>query len=166
MLLRIVVRVLTISIIAVLMNTISAGANDVAIETMQKLHFLSGQWSCKVSEGSSNGLSQVVRYSFSPDGLWMTEISHDAGAPEKDWSTQIWGYDAQAKKLVAVSFTGYGIFTKSVDGWFAGEFTSRRDDNGATVSLKRVNDQSMQWTIRSSDGSSVVYEICSQDGGG
>ncbi|HEV3155558.1 MAG TPA: hypothetical protein VGZ02_17265 [Candidatus Baltobacteraceae bacterium] len=128
--------------------------------TMQKLKFLAGAWACTVKGGSSNGLVLDVQYSFSPDGLWMTELSQDSGTNGDDWATQMWGYDAHAQKFVAYTFARNGIFTKSVDGWVDGAFVSHRDDNGATVSVKPVDARSMQWVIESADHAYVVKEDC------
>jgi hypothetical protein len=127
---------------------------------IKRLAFLAGRWSCTVNGGSSNGLTLDVRYSFSPNWLWMTEESQDSGAAGTDWATQLWGYDARTKKLVAFQFTQSGVFTKSLDGWVNGIFVSHRDENGATVSLKPLGANSFQWIIESSDHSYTVTQDC------
>ena len=128
------------------------------LAAMQKLKFLTGSWACTIQGGPSSGLVENIEYSFSPDGLWMTEFSQDTRGG--DWATQMWGYDARAKKLVAVQFVGAGVFTKSVDGWVGGAFVSHRDDNGAKVSLRPVDATNMEWIITSADGSYSVKEAC------
>jgi hypothetical protein len=127
---------------------------------MQKLQFLAGSWVCTVKGGRGNGLVLNLDYSFSPDGLWMTEHSEDAETKGGDWATQIWGYDAFSNKLVAYQFVSSGLFTKTVDGWVNGIFTSHRNDNGATVSLKPIDAKSFQWIIESADHSSIVRQDC------
>jgi hypothetical protein len=144
----------------VLLVTCAARAQQPDVTAMKKLSFLSGAWRCTVEAGTSNGLVQDVTYSFSPDGLWMTELSQDSGPGHNDWATQIWGYDARAGKLVAYNFTPMGVFTKSVDGWINGAFVSHRDDNGATVSVRPISSGSMQWVIESADHSNIVKENC------
>lgn len=143
-----------------LLMTCVARAQQPDISAMKKLAFLSGAWVCTVEGGTSNGLAQNVEYSFSPDGLWMTELSQDSGPGQNDWATQIWGYDVRAGKLVAYNFTPYGVFTKSVEGWVDGAFVSHRDDNGATVSVRPISSRAMQWVIESADHSSIVKENC------
>jgi hypothetical protein len=128
--------ILVAAALAMLLMTCMARAQQPDISAMKKLGFLSGTWACTVEGGTSNGLVLKVGYSFSPDGLWMTELSQDAGPGHNDWATQIWGYDVRAGKLVAYAFTPYGVFTKSVEGWLDGAFVSHRDDNGATVSVR------------------------------
>jgi hypothetical protein len=137
----------------------AARAQDSGPNAMRRLAFLSGSWTCTVRGGASNGSVQDTRYSFSPDGFWMIEVSHDRGS-QNDFATQIWGYDATAKKMVAYQFLANGVFTKSVEGWVGENFISHRDDNGATVSVKRTGDSSMQWTVESADQSSIVTEDC------
>jgi hypothetical protein len=130
------------------------------LSAMEKLSFLKGAWVCTIRGGSSNGLVQDVQYSFSPDGLWMTELSDASGPNQDDWATQVWGYDVNVGKFVAYNFAANGVFTKSVDGWINGSFVSHRDDNGASVSVKPIDSNSMQWTIESADHSSIVREDC------
>jgi hypothetical protein len=137
-----------------------ARAQQPGQEAMRKLAFLSGAWACTVKGGSSNGFVQEVKYSLSPDGLWLSEVSLNSEPNSDGYATQMWGYDARTGKLVAYNFGGNGVYTKSVQGWVDGEFTSRRDDNGATVALKPIADRNIQWIITSSDGSSIVKEDC------
>ncbi|MDP9017100.1 MAG: hypothetical protein M3N19_02110 [Candidatus Eremiobacteraeota bacterium] len=101
-----------------------------------------------------------MRYSFSPDGLWMTEVSLNSEPNQDGYATQIWGYDARTGKLVAYNFGGNGVYTKSVLGWINGQFTSRRDDNGLTVALKPIDTHTMQWIISNPDGTRVAMEDC------
>ncbi len=154
-------RALTGCVAAVLLSLsgVSPARAQSNADAMKKLSFLLGEWQCVVEGGTSNGLHQVIRYSFSSDGLWMTELSHDANS-SADWETQIWGYDSRTRRLTAYQFVETGIFTKTVDGWKDGVYVSHRDDNGASVSLKRLNDRSMKWIIASADGSYVVTEEC------
>jgi hypothetical protein len=147
-------------IAALLCSAGAASAQEAGADAMGKLTFLSGKWNCTIAGGISNGQVQVNDYSFSPDKLWMTELSWDEGADKKNFATQMWGYDAIAGKLVAYQFTPNGVYTKTVDGWIDGAFTARRNDNGATVSVKQVNAESMEWTIASADKSSIVKEEC------
>lgn len=135
-------------------------AKRVGVSTMHRLFFLKGAWVCTLRGGNSNGLVQDATYSFSPDGLWMTERSEDSSARKNDWATQMWGYDVSASRLVAYQFTANGVYTKSVDGWVGGVFRSERDENGAIVSLKPVSARSMQWFVESADRSSIVREDC------
>lgn len=128
------------------------------VSAMRQLSFLKGSWACTLRGGSSNGTVQEVRYSFSSDGLWMTELSQSAGAKKKDWATQMWGYDVGASRLVAYQFAADGVHTKNVDGWIDGVFRSERDDNGAIVRLTPTGPQSMQWSIESADQSRLVRE--------
>lgn len=143
-----------------LVTACAARAQQPDKSAMQKLAFLSGTWACTIKGGSSNGFVQDVKYSFSPDGLWMTEVSLNSEPNEDGYATQMWGYDARVGKLVAYNFGANGVFTKSVDGWVDGKFTSRRDDNGATISLKPIDNHNMQWIIASADGTYIVKEDC------
>jgi hypothetical protein len=143
----------------ILATACSARAQQADPIVMQKLEFLSGSWTCTIKGGASNGLVEETHYSFSPDGFWMTETSHVARS-NNDWETQMWGYDAHAKKLVAYQFLADGVFTKTVDGWVNGAFVSHRDDNGATVSVKPVAANAMQWVIESADHTYIVKEDC------
>ncbi len=130
------------------------------VSAMRRLSFLKGSWACTLKGGSSNGAVQGVRYSFSSDGLWMTELSQTLGAKENDWATQMWGYDVSASRLVAYQFAANGVHTKSVDGWIGGVFKSERDDNGAIVSLRPIDPRSMQWLVESADHSNLFREDC------
>jgi hypothetical protein len=153
-------RSAVIAIAALFFATCTASAQSPGADAIRKLSFLSGKWVCTIAGGISNGEVQDSEYSFSPDSLWMTELSWDAGAAKRYFATQMWGYDASAAKLVAYQFTSNGVFTKTVEGWIDGAFTARRDDNGATVSVKQVGAGSVEWTIASADKSSIVKEEC------
>jgi len=155
-------RIFAVTIAALLVTACAARAQQSDASAMPKLAFLSGTWTCTIRGGPSNGLVQDTTYSFSPDGMWMTELSHDTGTSGADWETQMWGYDARSHKLVAYQFVSLGVFTKSVDGWVDGAFVSHRDDNGATVSLKPIDGRSFQWIIESADHSSIVKEDCAR----
>ena len=146
--------------VMLLLTACAARAQQPDMSAMQKLAFLSGTWACTIKGGSSNGFVQDVKYSFSPDGRWMTEVSLNSEPNEDDYATQMWGYDARVGKLVAYNFGANGVFTKSVGGWVDGKFTSRRDDNGAIVSLKPIDNRNMQWIIASADGTYIVQEDC------
>jgi hypothetical protein len=141
--------------------TAPAGAQDSGPSAMRRLAFLNGSWTCTIKGGKSDGLVEETHYSFSPDGAWMMEVSHDKGS-QNDFATQMWGYNATAKKMVAYQFLANGVFTKSVDGWVDDSFVGHRDDNGATVSLKRTGDSSARWTIESADHSYIVREDCTR----
>jgi hypothetical protein len=130
------------------------------LAAIEKLRFLTGAWACTIAGGTSDGLMLQVEYSFSPDGLWMIEVSKDADTKGGDWQTQLWGYDRRSDKLVAYSFASDGVSTKTVDGWIDGVFRSQRDDNGATVSLRSLGKRSMQWRIESRDHSLIVEQNC------
>ena len=147
-------------VIAAMAAACGIRAQQSGLAAMQKLSFLAGSWTCTVKSGVSNGLVLNLNYSFSPDGRWMTEHSEDAETKGGDWATQVWGYDARSDKLVAYQFVASGVFTKTVDGWVDGVFTSHRDDNGATISLKPMGPKTMQWIIESADHSSTVKQDC------
>ncbi|MBV9270455.1 MAG: hypothetical protein JO165_05130 [Candidatus Eremiobacteraeota bacterium] len=129
-------------------------------EAMRKLAFLTGTWKCTFKDTAGNNVVQQANYSFSPDGLWMTETSHDEGS-DTNWETQMWGYDVRADKLVAYQFYGDTVSTKSVQGWVDGVFVSRRDDNNAIVSMKPVNQNSMEWIIKLGKPGTFIEE-CSR----
>ena len=63
----------------------------------------------------------------------------------------MWGYDAGNKKLVAYQLRSTGVSTKSVDGWVGGKFQSRRDDNGATVTIVPIGKNAFNWVIESAE---------------
>jgi hypothetical protein len=152
-------RTLAASAAALAICGTAASAQQTGAAAMQKLSFLSGKWTCTIKNGPSNGEIQLVKYVFSPDGHWMTETSwSDPG--KKDYATQVWGYDANAGRLVAYQFARDGLYTKTVQGWMDGAFTAKRNDNGATVSVKQVGASAIEWTIASVDGSFVVKEEC------
>jgi hypothetical protein len=132
---------------AILSTACAVGAQQADATAMQKLKPLTGSWACTVRGGQS-------------DGLWMTELSQDTRTNGNDWATQMWGYDSHTRKLVAYNFARNGVFTKSVDGWVDGAFVSHRDDNGATVSVRPIDANSVQWVIESADHSYTVKEDC------
>jgi hypothetical protein len=153
-------RALVATFFAWMATPANAQSQQLGASAMQRLAFLSGRWTCTVSGGESNGLTLDLSYSFSPNVLWMTEVSRTSEATGNDWATQIWGYDARNQKLLAFQFTESGVFTKTVDGWVDGVFLSQRDDNQATVSLKPISANTMQWIIESADHSSTIKEDC------
>ena len=155
-------RALVIATILCLVDNAAGRAQDLSGDTMTKLQYLGGQWSCTVSNEATHKLLErlAIDYSFSPDKLWMIERSHDAMDRAKDWALQIWGYDANSSRLVAIQFTKMGVFTKSVEGWHQGAFISKRNDNGATVTLTRPSPNSIRWVIESVDHSFVVDQDC------
>ncbi len=146
-------------LVAIFAMSCIACAQQSGPATMQQLAFMRGSWTCTVQNGASTGLVQRVTYSFSSDGLWMTELSHDAGS-KNDWETQMWGYDAHAKKLVAYQFTPDGVYTKSVKGFVGKNFVATRNDDGATVSIVPLTSKRIDWVITSADHSTVVKEHC------
>ena len=130
---------------------------------IRKLAFLSGSWHCAVGgTGVPKGVVDHLSYEFSPDWSWMIERSRSVGNAQTYWSAQLWGYDAHRKQLVAYKFDSTGVSTKSVDGWVGDRFLSKRDDNGATVSITPVNSNTFKWVIESADHSSVVTEVCTR----
>jgi hypothetical protein len=138
-------------------------AQDLGPEAIRRLAFLSGSWHCvirgtAVPKGDSDNLS----YAFSQDWFWMIERSDLIENGHHNWSTQLWGYDAPNKRLVAYQFTPNGVFTKSVAGWVEGRFQSRRDDSGATVTIEPINKSSFNWVIESADHSNIVTEACTR----
>jgi hypothetical protein len=155
-------RILAGTTALLLVTACAARAQQPDTSAMQKLAFLSGTWACTIKGGSSNGFIQNVKYSFSPDGRWLSEVSLNSEPNEDGYATQMWGYDARVGKLVAYNFGANGVFTKSVDGWVGGKFVSRRDDNGAVVSLKPIDNRNMQWIIASADGTYILREDCAR----
>ncbi len=153
-------KTFAVAVAAFLITACAAGAQQQGTDALHKLAFLKGTWACTIKGGPGNGFVQDVKYSFSPDGLWMAEVSLNSAPHEDDFATQMWGYDARTGKLVAYNFAANGVYTKSVEGWVDGKFISRRDDNGATVSLKPIDSHTMQWIISSADGTYVVSEDC------
>jgi hypothetical protein len=130
-------------------------------EAIRKLAFLSGSWHCTIrGPRVPSGDVDHVTYEFSPDWKWMIERSDLEENGHTNWSTQLWGYDARRKQLVAYQFSSNGVATKTVDGWVGGVFQSKRDDNGATVTMKPGGQNAFAWVIESADHSSVVTEEC------
>lgn len=132
------------------------------VAQIKKLAFMAGTWKCVSHGGSSQGFLDTLTYSFSPDGHWMTETEHTPAGRPVTWSEQMWGFDAQQGKLVAYQFTPRGVATKSVSGWQNGRFVSKRDDNGATVSIRPKNKRAFDWVITPADGSSTVVQACTR----
>jgi hypothetical protein len=153
------VRILLFVEISMIATICAASAQQADAGAIKKLEFLRGTWTCTVQNGPANIPVQESNYSFSPDGMWMTETSHDTGS-SNDWETQVWGYDTKTKKLVAYQFVDEGVFTKTVDGWIDGAFTSHRDDNGASVTVRPTAGGSAQWVIASADHSYIVKQNC------
>lgn len=85
--------------IVIWVSLIGAGRSQQSpLYAIQRLAFLSGTWRCEVSGGSSNGGALEINYSFSPDGLWMTETSRAAGSVASDWSLQVLGLRHSARQ--------------------------------------------------------------------
>lgn len=132
----------------------SASAKQSA-DAIARLRFMAGSWRCVVRGGVSNSEAFDLTYTFSPDGKWMEE--RQTGG---DWEVQMWGFDSRKGKLVAYQFTPGGVFTKTVEGWVNGVFTSTRNDNGATVSMHPKNNGSFDWVVESADHAYIVTEVC------
>jgi hypothetical protein len=139
-------------------------ADESPTEVMRKVQFLAGVWACTLERGTSSGPTQKVSYSFSPDGVWMSEVSQVTSPAQNDWAIQLWGYDSNSKKLVAYNFGPNGVTTKTVDGWVEGDFVSHRDDNGLVVLLRPSDKNSMEWIVQSpSRASTLVSESCTRN---
>lgn len=140
-----------------------ANAQEQGPDAIRKLAFLAGSWQCAIQGAHvPAGDLDHLSYEFSPDWSWMVERSHVRENGREYWSLQMWGYDAGNKKLVAYQFSSTGVSTKSVDGWVGGKFQSRRDDNGATVTIVPIGKNAFNWVIESADHSNVVTEACSR----
>jgi hypothetical protein len=140
-----------------------ASAQEQGPDAIRKLAFLAGSWHCVVQGAKvPNGDVERVSYEFAPDWSWMIERSDLRENGQEHWGAQLWGYDAQRKQLVAYQFASSGVTTKSVDGWVAGRFQSKRDDNGATVSLVPINKSAFDWVIEAADHSYTVKEVCAR----
>jgi hypothetical protein len=133
-------------------------------DAIKKLGFLAGSWHCiivgaKVPAGDVEHLT----YEFAPDWSWMVERSNLIENGHTYWATQLWGYDPSQKKLVAYQFTSKGIFTKTVTGWKADRFVSKRDYDGASVIMRAQSENAFQWIIEGGDYSQAVTEACKRD---
>jgi hypothetical protein len=139
----------------------AASAQEADPGAIKKLAFLKGSWNCAISGPKAPpGDVDHLTYEFSPDWTWMIERSNLRENGKVFWSMQVWGYDASRKQLAAYQFEPSGVYTKTVQGWVDGVFVSKRDDNGATVTLKPVSQNAFDWTIESADRSYVVTEEC------
>lgn len=146
-----------------LLGSTTAIAQEQDLLAIKRLAFLSGSWHCSVQGRQvPHGDVESLTYEFSPDWSWMVERADLRENGKSYWSVQLWGYDARQKRLVANQFTSAGILTKSVDGWIDGRFQSRRDDNGATVTMRPISRSAFDWVIESADHSSVVTESCTR----
>jgi hypothetical protein len=156
-------RALSITFVATLLSCGIVKAQEQNANAIQKLAFLKGSWHCvvqgaKVPAGDEDHLS----YEFAPDWSWMIERS-DLREKRKDyWGVQLWGYDAQRKRLVAYQFGSAGVFTKSVDGWVDGRFQSKRDNDGTMVSILPIDQNRFDWEIESPDHSYKAMEVCTR----
>lgn len=159
-------RVLSWNAIAIIiLSTGHAIAAEQGTDAVKALGFLSGSWHCNV-EGKNvpTGTIDHLSYEFAPDWSWMLERSNLRQNGRTYWSAQLWGYDVRQKRLVAYQFTSDGVATKTVDGWARDRFQSHRDDNGAIVSVERVNSHAFNWVIETADRSNVVKEVCRRSG--
>jgi hypothetical protein len=138
-----------------------ASAQTAESGAIEKLSFLVGSWHC-VIEGAKvpKGDVSTARYQFSPDRSWLIEYESLRERGRSHWSMQIWGYNALQQKLVAYDFSAAGVLTKSVDGWVGGEFKSKRDQDGATVTIVPHTRDSFDWKIVTANGSTTVIESC------
>jgi hypothetical protein len=138
-------------------------AQEQGVDAIRKLAFLAGSWHCVVQGAKvPSGDAERLSYEFAPDWSWMVERSNLRENGQEHWAVQLWGYDAQRKKLVAYQFNSGGVFTKSVDGWIGGRFQSKRDDSGATVSLVPISKSAFDWVIEAADNSYTVKEACTR----
>ena len=156
-------RLTAAGVIAIAFLSLSPAAAQQSAAAIHKLAFMQGTWRC-VRHGYSAVYAPVyyLNYSFSPDGRWMLERSVGTSQSVKDWEVQMWGYDVVRKHLTAYRFTRGGVVTKTVAGWQNGVFVSKRDDNGATVTIRQHSSRAFDWVIQSADKSSTVTEACSR----
>ena len=156
-------RFIAAAISAIVLLPASPAVGQQGAAAMHKLAFMQGTWHC-VRHGYSTVYSPAyyLNYSFSPDGRWMEERSVGNSESVKDWEVQMWGYDVVRRRLTAFRFTSAGVTTKTVAGWQNGVFVSKRDDNGATVSIRRTSARAFNWIVQSADKSSTVIEACSR----
>ena len=132
-------------------------------DDLSRLKFMQGTWTCPIlRDGKPTGITDHLTYRFFAGGQWMAEHDdyHENGQDAS--SSQMWGYDPHAGKLVAYQFMKQGIFTKTVYGWQSGEFVSRRNDNGAWVSIRPHSERSFDWIIQPADKSSTIVEACTR----
>lgn len=130
-------------------------------DAIAKLRFLAGTWTCTFSrEGKTFGAIDHPSYRFFGGGHWISERSDLRENGQDESEIQLWGYDDQQHKLVARQFVSGGLYSKTVLGWQNGEFVSRRDDNGAWVSIRPHGARAFDWVIQSSDKSNTVVEAC------
>jgi hypothetical protein len=55
-----------------------------------------------------------------------------------------------------------GVATKTAAGWVDGRFESKRDDNGATVSVVPTSKNAFYWLIEAADHSYTIKEVCAR----
>ena len=156
-------RFIAVAISAIVLLSASPAAAQQSAAAIHKLAFMQGTWRC-VKHGPANYPPvYFLSYSFSPDGNWMEERAvGKSAASAKDWEVQMWGYDAARKKLVAYRFTAGGAATKTVSGWQNGEFVSRRDDNGVTISIRQHSRRAFDWIVQSADKSATTVDACTR----
>jgi hypothetical protein len=158
-----ILRIFSGALTMTLLCNSGATAQDQDSAAIKKLAFLSGSWHCVIQgKGVPSGDVDHLSYEFSPDWSWMIERSDVQENGHRYWSTQLWGYDAHNKQLVAYQFNSNGVFTKRVEGWVGGRFQSTRNDNGATVTINPVNKNAFDWVIETAGHSSVVTESCTR----
>lgn len=157
------VRWFVIMLGIVLVQGAPAIAQQEDLGAIKTLAFLAGSWNCVV-QGTAvpSGVVDHLTYDFSPDWSWMIERSDGGVKGHRYWSTQLWGYDARRKQLVAYKFDSTGVSTKSVNGWVKGQFQGTRDDNGATVAIRPISPDAFDWVTESADHSSIVTEACAR----
>jgi hypothetical protein len=124
-----------------------------------------GKWACQgVFPSSGKRIeSQIV---FAPDleGVWLS-VRHDDLPPNRYHAFELWGFDAEAKQLVAFIYDNFGGARKFTSpGWaeeeliWTGEsgrtdkaatqrFVFRRDNPGQFVMNYEVKKGNSDWTI-------------------
>jgi hypothetical protein len=122
---------------------IAQGQDDPA--AIKRLAFLAGSWQCVIhGNGVPKGDVERISYEFAPDWSWMIERSNLVENGQAHWGAQLWGYDAQHRKLVAYQFSAAGVFTKAVNGWVRGGFESKRDYDGAMVTMRPIDQNTFE----------------------
>ena len=121
---------------------------------------MAGSWTCTYHGTNANGPADHPKYRFFGGGLWLEESSDYRQGGQDYSSTQIWGFDPRAKRLVAYQFTAGGVATKTVDGWVNGLFVSHRDDDHSTVSIVPKGAKAFDWLIVSADHNTTIREEC------
>jgi hypothetical protein len=150
-----------VCVLAVVLACGNAARPEQNAESIKKLTFLTGSWQCRIRGNRvPEGDTSQVTYEFSPDRSWMIERSLLRERGHNYWAIQLWGYDAQNKKLTAYQFNSAGVFTKTVSGWLGSVFYSKRNYDGATVMLKRTSRAEFVWIVNNTNPSSTVTESC------